>query len=203
MRPCRPWCLSFRYLPFLCSHAWRLAVYRASCKCPDMDPSPFERSSPEMLAEIIRQAEARLNAQLTTGVAADQRAMTFASLLLATAIVLFAAALATTLPWLRLVILLSVGAGLTIAASMAIWSAQPSDWDYVGNVPSQWLTDVTEGKTLHVSMAETATWYDEMIAGNEVVIASAATIMRRAMFLAVLTVTLGTVGAATLALIIL
>lgn len=127
--------------------------------------------------------------------------MTFAGLLLAAAVVLFGAALATTLPSLRLGLILSIGAGLTAAASMAIWSAQPSDWDYIGNAPSQWLQDVAAGKSLHEAMAETASWYDEMIAGNELVIASAATTMRRAVFIAVLTTALGTIAAGTLALV--
>lgn len=125
--------------------------------------------------------------------------MTFASLLLAAAVVMFGTTLAIPLASLRLVLILSVAAGLTTAACMAVWSAQPSNWDYVGNLPSQWLGDVEAGKSLHVAMAETASWYDEMIAGNEIVIASAATTMRCAVFIAVLTAALGTVAAATLA----
>ena len=158
-----------------------------------MVSSPFEPSSPEMLAEIIRQAEARLNAQLTAGVAADQRAMTFASLLLAAAAVLLGAALAATLSPPRLIMLVAVGIGFVIAAAMAIWTAQPSDWDYVGNAPSEWFCDIDTGKALHSAMAETAMWYDEMIAGNETVVASAAVVMRRAVWLAILTTGLGTI----------
>ena len=43
-----------------------------------MSSSDYTAASDEMLAEIIREAEVRLQAQLTAAVAADQRAMTFA-----------------------------------------------------------------------------------------------------------------------------
>ena len=140
-----------------------------------------------MLDEIIRQAEIRLDAQLTAAIAADQRAMTFAGLLFAGAAAVAAIAFGNTTllkqdwPWVLAI-------GFAIAGAMATASARPSAWEYVGNVPSAWLGDIGLGKRLHESRAETAEFYDEMLATNETVIRKSGRLMQYSMLVAILAI---------------
>ena len=159
-----------------------------------MATTPYVGADSEMLGQIIRQAEARLEAQLTAALGADQRAMTFAGLLMAAvgAMLGFSFSRATD-PLVAPIIAVSVG--LIFAAALAAWSAQPTKWEYVGNVPSAWLSDIEDAVPVHMGMAQMADWYDGMIATNEEAIGHAAFRMRLSMVVALLSLLAGTVGA--------
>lgn len=152
-----------------------------------MTISPYASATDDVLDEIVRQAEARLDAQLTSAIAADQRAMTFAGLLFAGAAALGAFAPSSAANSDSIALLL-VGIGLAIGGAFATASARPAAWEYVGNVPSGWLGDIQSGKSLKDSKAEMAAFYDEMIAVNETSIGSAGRFMRTAMRIAFVSV---------------
>jgi len=141
-----------------------------------MDYNLYESASPEMLAEIIREAESILDEQRTVAIAADQRAVTFAGLLVA-AIGAMTGAIASLGGRAPLAIV-AVATVLSIAASLALWSARPTAWRFRGNAPSQWTVDVIGERDLHSSMAEMAAHYDAAWSVNNRSICRAAWAMR-------------------------
>jgi len=162
-----------------------------------MSRSDYLSASPELLAEIVREAEVRLQAQLTGAVAADQRAMTFTGLLLAAAGALIGAALASAARGAELAGPIFVTAvGLVLAAILAVISARPVDWDYSGNTPGGWVKHIADGHDLNQGLAAMADHYADMIEANEKVIASNAAWIRASMGMALLSVSIGLVYAA-------
>jgi hypothetical protein len=153
-----------------------------------MSTSPYAAADPAKLAEILRLAESRLAAQLTLGVAADQRAMTMASFLAA----LDAAVIAV---WAVIGAghAVPIGAlvfGFGIAATIAAFSAQPVAWDTPGAKPSDWTDDIVDGDTLHNGLAAMAEHYDSMISQNDRVLSSNGNAMRLAFVFMLLTLLL-------------
>ena len=151
-----------------------------------MSISPYAAATSEHLAEIIRQAEARLASQLTLGVAADQRAMTMAAILGAIDAALIG--LAGTLEraefgW-SLVVLI---AGFMLSATLAAWTAMPIAWDIPGNEPGQWKKDIENGVSLVSGLASMAEHYDDMISANHARLSSSANIIRMSFVSTVLT----------------
>lgn len=126
----------------------------------------------DTLKEIVRNAESFLGAQLTSGLASNQRAMTLTSVLAAATVVLGGSAaslLIGTAPKLPLGGASALTAlGLLAAMALAISAAKPTKWYMAGNTPTGWARDVETRKTLERSMAEQAAWYAEMIADNNV-----------------------------------
>jgi hypothetical protein len=88
-----------------------------------------------------------------------------------------------------------VAIGLLGATALAFWSAKPTQWEYVGNEPGQWLEDIESQDQLHDGMAAMAEFYDEMIKANEAAIASAAWKMTASMAVAFAFLTVGVLGA--------
>jgi len=155
-----------------------------------MSTSPYASAPNHRLTEIIRLAEIRLAAQLTVAIAADQRAMTFASFLAT----LEAAAIAglISLPsfpsgWWALAVI-TIGFG--VATVLAALSAQPVPWDMPGYPPSNWLPEIDCGDTRHEDQAAVAQHYAEAISDNELVMAHNATLLRIALWIAVTSVSL-------------
>ena len=129
-------------------------------------PTPFDSADPPLLEEIISQAEKRLQAQLELGKAADQRAMTFAGMLLAgvailTGLTFGEEALTAQQPAF---VLLTVG--LIVSAGLALWSARPVDWDIPGNVPESYLEDIQAKLDFQGTRSETAFHLQDMISKN-------------------------------------
>jgi hypothetical protein len=156
-----------------------------------MSSSIYATAPDDMLAEIIREAEARLAAQLTAAIAADQRAMTFAGLMLAAAAALTGAALSAS-PQAVLTLPIIVSAlGLFLTSALAVASARPVAWDYVGNEPSCWLRDINPAAELKLSLAEMADHYDGMIKDNEAAIAARAFWLRLSMGSALVSILVG------------
>lgn len=132
-----------------------------------MSSSPYAEATPDKLDEIIRLGEARLAAQLTLGVAADQRAMTFASFLAAVEGVVIATYVAIKPSGLTKWSLLAMMIGFGLATLMALWAAKPVAWDIPGSRPGNWLQDIEQGDTLHNGRAFMAGFMDEMILDND------------------------------------
>jgi hypothetical protein len=163
-----------------------------------MSDSPYAKAPDDKLGEIIRLAEARLVAQLTLGIAADQRAMTFASFLAAVEGAIIAGLVALkpdhVIHWSIIAMLV----GFSIAAVFALLAASPVAWDIPGGRPAAWLEDIEEGDTLHNGRAAMAGFYDEMIADNNTVLASNANLLRGSLVAVVITLLI----AALLALLV-
>ncbi len=141
-----------------------------------MEPSPnfadgLTGADETTLNEIIREAESYLTAQLTAGIAADQRAISFSSVVSAGAVVVGGGGIAL-LQSANAEVSLTLGAfivtvGLLIATFFANLSSMPAEFWYPGNDPKQWLDDVSTGKPLTRSLAEQAAHYSEMIGKND------------------------------------
>jgi hypothetical protein len=161
-----------------------------------MSSSDYSAARDEVLAEIIREAEARLQAQLTAAVAADQRAMTFAGLMLAAAAAMIGAAIGAS-PNTPLTVPIFVTAlGLFASAVVAVIAARPIGWDFVGNTPKSWISDVAKSQSLQAALADMANFYAEMIDDNEKAIAGAASWIRLSMLGALVSLLIGLVAAA-------
>ncbi|MGX9117068.1 hypothetical protein ACWTU6_10265 [Mesorhizobium sp. BHbsci] len=127
----------------------------------------------EMLQEVLREAESYLDAQLTSAIAADQRAYTFAGAVSAASVILVGAAysLVTSHPPDTLLAFTAwaVAVSLFVAAWMAVISARSVSFEFVGNQPSKWAADVENGKSFAHAIAEQCAHYDGMIAQNNFV----------------------------------
>lgn len=148
------------------------------------------------LDEIIRQAESRLQAQLSLAVAADQRAMSFASILVTGAAALIAWAITHDLAdgkiWPILVLII----GVMVAAGCALWSANPVSWNSPGNSPESWIEDIAEGRDdLKSAKAAMANHYSEMIGENTERMSRNADWLGRAMLITFGTLVLGGITA--------
>jgi len=130
-----------------------------------MSENLFESASVEMLAEIIREAESRMSAQQAAASAADQRALTFAGLLAAgaTAFISQLSPHHNAAFWINVVVTVL----LISAALLALCSARPTPWGFVGSEPGQWIDDIVERRPMHIVFAEQASHYDGAIRRND------------------------------------
>ena len=128
----------------------------------------LEEASPDILAEIMRQAELRLENQSELARAVDQRALTLAGIAGAFAAATTAKAFED---WITQPLLaqLSVGVGASLLLSMlfAVLAARPANLYVTGNLPSSWIEDVKAKRSLATCLAETATLYDRYIRAND------------------------------------
>lgn len=149
-----------------------------------MATSPYAAAPAEKLDEIIRLAESRLAAQLTIGIAADQRAMTMTAVFGSVTAALLAAFTTTDgaggLPFAVLIL------GFAVATILAAWTALPIGWEIQGNEPSSWLSDIPTGDSLHNCKAAMAEYYDDMIAGNDRQLKGGATLLQASFVVAIL-----------------
>ena len=152
----------------------------------------------ETLREMMREAEAYLNAQLTAAIGADQRAYTFAGFGSAAAVVLVGAAYgiaSARSPDIPMAILATVVAGFLIAGAMlAIHSARSVDFEYSGNQPGHWVEDVEERKSLQRSLAEQCEHYDLMIGKNTKTISDNSRVFQRSTYIAQIGLGVGAAG---------
>jgi hypothetical protein len=157
------------------------------------------KADEKTLREILRQAESYLSAQLTAGIAADQRAIAFSGVVAAAAAIIAGGGIALLqsdhsilLAWLGL----SVSGGLLTAMFFAMRTAMPAGFWYVGNNPSEWVQDIQGGKTWEMSCAEQAAHYAEMIAENNAMMSRNGTRMRVAVWTCWATLVAGAVAVA-------
>lgn len=90
--------------------------------------------SPEMAKQILQQGETFLSAQWQAAIAADQRAVTTASIFIAIAV----AAVAGTLSGWSLSAGFTASFAMIVGAFLCFWSARPSEFYAPGNHPDQW-----------------------------------------------------------------
>jgi hypothetical protein len=158
-------------------------------------PTPYDSADAKLLEEIISQAEKRLQAQLELGKAADQRAMTFAGMLLAGVAILSGLAFGDHPLTTQRPSLIVLAVGLIMSASLALWSARPIDWDIIGNEPEGFLDDIARGLTLSATRPETALNLQDMITKNDQRMRGYSACMKVSMGIAVSSAVGGIVGA--------
>ena len=130
----------------------------------------LESADPETLSEILREAECHLQAQLTSGLAADQRAMSFVALLTVATVFVAGAGGALlsadqpspALGWLCM----GLSAVLVVAMFFGILSARPVSFYFAGNNPAHWEHIITKKVPCHKSLAQQAAHYSQMIHSN-------------------------------------
>jgi hypothetical protein len=158
----------------------------------------LKNADENMLREIIREAELFLDSQLTAGTAADQRAVTFSSVLAATAAVLiggFVASFATTAPTIKLAwVVFPMSAGLIIATVFSTLACRPTEWRYPGSNPRHWAEDAKAKVSMVDALAEQAGLYAIAIGKNKDVLEKNARLMKWALQTSGLTLLLGTVA---------
>lgn len=162
-----------------------------------MSISPYADAPKDKLDEIIRLAEVRLSAQLTLGVAADQRAMTFASFLAAVEGAVITGLVAVKANHAVPVSLVVMVVGFAFAAVLALIAAQPVSWDIVGARPGSWVEDIKDKDPLHNGRAAMADYYDQMIFDNDMTLKGNADLLRSAIFIVVITLMLAGVFSVT------
>lgn len=162
--------------------------------------------SDDVLAEVVREAEARLQAQLQIATAADQRALTFAGFQIAAATAALAGGVALlnaptpdfSLATLAVLFALAMLAG----AGCAMLTAWPRKFAIPGNEPAHWAPSQWQwpkrGFSLAAARVEQAACLQGSIKKNQHQAAHAAGLMHRAIYICG-----GAVGAAGIALLIL
>lgn len=161
-----------------------------------MSHTSYAAASGEKLDEIVRLAELRLEAQLKLGIAADQRAMTMASILAAVDAALIGAAVLLVrdggvIGWpLTLLI-----AGFAVAVGLLLWSTMPCSWEVPGSEPGRWVGDIQSGDTLHDGRAAMADYYDDMLNDNHRQLIANANFMRAAFVVLILTLIVSALAA--------
>lgn len=130
----------------------------------------LKAAKPEVLDEIVRQAESFLADQLKSGLAADQRAMTVAVILAAILAALVGGtaslvAAGVKLGW-HLFAALPLAICLSLALIYAVQAARPTYFCYSGTNPTKWLPDISDARSLHASKAGQAAIYAQGIIQN-------------------------------------
>lgn len=130
----------------------------------------LSKADGSILKEIVREAESFLDSQLRAGLAADQRAMTFAGIL--GAVLSFSVAGTVTLLvnrfdlWPAGIPIGILVASLCVALFNAIYAARPIPFQYCGNDPKSFVVDIEKGKQIEVILAEQASFYSRDIKMN-------------------------------------
>ncbi|KAA3499134.1 hypothetical protein DXM26_22825 [Agrobacterium tumefaciens] len=152
----------------------------------------LKEADSDLLNEILREAESRLNAQLTTAIAADARAMTFLGFISAVAVATTGAGLAVygEKPTLGVLALLTA-IGFIVAAFFAFEAARPIDFELIGNDPASWKKDIQQRVSVHQAKAEQLAFYDEMIKANRKAMADSAYQLQMAVRVAIGTTSIG------------
>lgn len=160
--------------------------------------SKLQPANEDTLKEILRQAEAHLDTQLTAAIAADQRAYTFAGLATAAAIVLIGGAysLATTpVPNALLASVATVVAATLVGCAWsAVHSARSIDFGYSGSQPANWDEDIACSKPLAHSLAEKCEHYNELIDQNREAMSANSSLFNKSTELALKALFLGGVA---------
>ncbi|HEY0313421.1 MAG TPA: hypothetical protein VGC56_13100 [Allosphingosinicella sp.] len=108
------------------------------------DLSDLRKLDAEVLAELIREGETRIAAQLAVATAADQRSMTWAGFLIAvaTAAIGGGASLLISGKHLAFALVAIVFSGWIFAAAwMIVDAVRPKHYFFPGNIPENWLPE--------------------------------------------------------------
>ena len=133
-----------------------------------MENNPYESAEENLLGEMIRQAEARLSAQLTCALASDQRSMSFASVLATLAVGLFAGGVSLAHDQKAMaVVTITVSLIVALASALIVWGARPIPFCLLGNMPQSFIQDIKNNKPINEIKSEIIIHYNEMIEENE------------------------------------
>lgn len=149
-------------------------VFRKRMNLMDHDlkalAAEFGKCDSETMDEIIRQAEDYLDAQLTTALASDQRALIYSSIvgaalaILMMAVASVAASSQQTDGFFLVVVPMTVC--FLISLTFSAVAFRPVEFRTVGNNPRQWIEDIRTGQSLHISKTETIALYLRAIEEN-------------------------------------
>lgn len=124
--------------------------------------------SGDMARQIAQQGETFLQAQLQAGLAADQRAITIASIFVTFATAVLGAALAywqQSNDWPLLMAGIAASAALSVGACYGFWAARPITFHFPGNHPAKWWP--CRKTTLAIVLGGESENYQECIEHNE------------------------------------
>lgn len=154
----------------------------------------------DVLQEVVREAERRLDAQLATATAADQRAMAWAAMLVTGAVAITGASAALLVGGTNL-LLAGIGVVVSFLLGIALFKAidafRPKGWNFPGNRPENWLPEHWQcsgtGLACNIRQArlEQAASLDEQIIDNAEAAEASARDLKLSMDLAVFAVAVG------------
>lgn len=130
----------------------------------------------EVLEKIVHEGEIRLEAQLATANAADQRALTYLGYLVATATASVGAAVALLLsqaPRLPLIMIAFAFAGcLLFCAFKALQSVTPKQFSFPGNKPQNWFCNdwnfpKNKGRKIEQALVEQCFTLNQAVCKNQ------------------------------------
>ena len=124
----------------------------------ETESTSYKSTDAVLLRDVAQSADARLQAQLTSALAADQRALVLAGFLVAAAVALVGGAVALRLsnpPQEYLSdVALSCAFGFLVGLALCVFAARPTDWGYPGTRPEAWIKDITAQKAEEDRLAE-------------------------------------------------
>jgi hypothetical protein len=152
----------------------------------DKDYDGLRDLDDNVLGEVVREGEAKLEAQLQIATAADQRALTLASFQItaATAAVAGGVALMTSQQPDKLLALIAFlfALALLALAGLALWTVVPRKFKIPGNMPLNWRKDQwrwqDKGFDIKAARIEQAACLEEQIATNREQLDGSAGLMR-------------------------
>lgn len=127
----------------------------------------YASADPELLQEIVRQAEIRMQAQLQSALAADARAGLLSSLQAAASAGLFVAAAQADIKGSAEAAAYISASLLALGALLAACALRPIDFGFVGNKPSNWIDDIIAQETKQTGLAGTAEHLDKYLRLND------------------------------------
>lgn len=136
----------------------------------ETESSSYASDDTALLREIVASAEARLQAQLTASLAADQRALVLAGFLVAVIAALISGATALLLqtPPQRFLgyVAMAASLGLFVSLALTVYTARPVKWAFPGTRPRAWIKDLASDKTEPKRLAELAADAEKKAAEN-------------------------------------
>lgn len=127
----------------------------------------YASADPELLQEIVRQAEIRMQAQLQSALAADARAGLLSSLQAAASAALFVAAAQAEIAGQAETAAYISASLLALGALFAAFALRPVDFGFVGNKPSNWIDDIIAKENKQIGLAGTAEHLDKYLRLND------------------------------------
>ena len=153
------------------------------------NPLNFKGVDEHILNRIILESESFLAAQNAAALAADQRAMSFAGLMVQAALAVGAGATALFLqpnPDTALArSALATAVALTVSAGVAAYSAKPVRFHFVGGRPSAWVEDCASGRPLLDCLSDLPQILHDRIVDNDKVMRRNGTLLTWAMGIAI------------------
>lgn len=128
----------------------------------------FEKVSKDRYAEIIRLAELRLQSQLSSAIAADQRALALTGIFVTFSLAALgtAGAAYTNDDYFLLSAMLILFSYLTFAAYIAVKAAKPVAFEFAGNDPEEWMNKDDLKGPWTIALKQQCDFYDKWIKYN-------------------------------------